>query len=184
MLTCRCRCSSSTTRSDRIPPFSVSPSNASHHGPYKCSLPLGQTVLLLLTCRCRCSSSTTRSDKIPPFSVSPPSISLPGVQLSTGPCPSGQYNYRQTAGSRDSRARELCESRGGRPGLPSLIRLVYVDVKQHFIINNSGDNSVGRHRRCTLLNIFFTYRLYLYWLVTKRWPIARLAWLLVFLLLD
>ena len=30
------------------------------------------------------------------------------------------------------RAEELCESRGGRPGLPSLISLmVYVDVKQH-----------------------------------------------------
>ena len=31
-----------------------------------------------------------------------------------------------------SRAQELCESRGGRPGLPSLISLmVSVDVKQH-----------------------------------------------------
>ena len=30
------------------------------------------------------------------------------------------------------RAQELCESRRGRPGLPSLIvRLVSVDVKQH-----------------------------------------------------
>ena len=30
------------------------------------------------------------------------------------------------------RAQELCESRGGRPGLPSLISLmVSVDVKQH-----------------------------------------------------
>ena len=31
------------------------------------------------------------------------------------------------------RAQELCENRGGRPGLPSLINLpVPVDVKQHF----------------------------------------------------
>ena len=32
------------------------------------------------------------------------------------------------------RAQELCESRGGRPGLPSLIikPTVYVDVKQHY----------------------------------------------------
>ena len=31
-----------------------------------------------------------------------------------------------------NRAQELCESRGGRPGLPSLISLmVFVDVKQH-----------------------------------------------------
>ena len=30
------------------------------------------------------------------------------------------------------RAQELCESRGGRAGLPSLISLVSADVKQHF----------------------------------------------------
>ena len=37
-------------------------------------------------------------------------------------------------GSRTFRAQELCESRGGRPGFPSLISLtVSVDVKQHFI---------------------------------------------------
>ena len=29
-------------------------------------------------------------------------------------------------------AQELCESRGGRPGLPSLISTVSVDVKQRF----------------------------------------------------
>ena len=33
--------------------------------------------------------------------------------------------------SSDSRAQELCETRGGRPGLPSLISLRVVDVKQH-----------------------------------------------------
>ena len=33
---------------------------------------------------------------------------------------------------------ELCESRGGRPGLPSLISLVVsVDVKQHFNFNHA-----------------------------------------------
>ena len=33
------------------------------------------------------------------------------------------------------RAQELCESRGGRPGLPSLISLRFLkDVKQHFNI--------------------------------------------------
>ena len=32
----------------------------------------------------------------------------------------------------EKQAQELCESRGGRPGLPSLIsRTVSVDVKQH-----------------------------------------------------
>ena len=35
------------------------------------------------------------------------------------------------------RAQKLCEGRGGRPGLPSLIRLrFFVDVKQHFNKSN------------------------------------------------
>ena len=38
---------------------------------------------------------------------------------------------------------ELCESRGGRPGLPSLINpMVSVDVKQHF--NNMGGRTKFR----------------------------------------
>ena len=38
-----------------------------------------------------------------------------------------------------SRAQELCESRGGRPGLQSLISLmVSVDVKQHFNVSTNS----------------------------------------------
>ena len=39
-----------------------------------------------------------------------------------------------------NRAQELCDSGGGRPGLPSLISLtVSVDVKQHFNFNHQND---------------------------------------------
>ena len=42
------------------------------------------------------------------------------------------------------RAQELCESRGGRPGLPSLINLmVSVDVKQHSTKVGGGGWWVG-----------------------------------------
>ena len=42
-------------------------------------------------------------------------------------------DHRRHQEHKYSRAQELCESRGGRPGLPSLISLmVSVDVKQHF----------------------------------------------------
>ena len=38
------------------------------------------------------------------------------------------------------KAQELCESRGGRPGLPSLISLRFlVDVKQHFNFNKPSE---------------------------------------------
>ena len=41
------------------------------------------------------------------------------------------------------RAQKLCESRGGRPGLPSVISLmVYVDVKQHSTNQSSRDQKL------------------------------------------
>ena len=52
-----------------------------------------------------------------------------------------------------SRAQELCESRGGRPGLPSLISLmVSVDVKQHF--NEPTDLSMHASTTPTRLAIY------------------------------
>ena len=39
---------------------------------------------------------------------------------------------KKKKGREESRVQELCESRGGRPGLPVLMSLmVSVDVKQH-----------------------------------------------------
>ena len=50
---------------------------------------------------------------------------------------------REGAAPSSLRAQELCESRRGRPGLPSLISLVVsVDVKQH---------STSLHRQCDVL---------------------------------
>ena len=40
------------------------------------------------------------------------------------------------------RAQELCEGRGGRPGLPSLISvMVSLDVKQHTCLKMGSDES-------------------------------------------
>ena len=48
------------------------------------------------------------------------------------------------------RTRELCESRGGRPRLPSIISLVVsVDVKQHF----SYKYNMSEHRSCVKVEV-------------------------------
>ena len=46
--------------------------------------------------------------------------------------PYGLCGRKATLNFKCLRAQEMCESRGGRPGFPSLIvRTVSVDVKQH-----------------------------------------------------
>ena len=50
-------------------------------------------------------------------------------------------DINSTRATTSDKPQELCESRGGRPGLPSLISLtVSVDVKQHSA-NNLSDNA-------------------------------------------
>ena len=55
------------------------------------------------------------------------------------------------------RAQELCESRGGRPGLPSLNKpTVSVDVKQHsanYMLGEQG--SIGRTPAFALVQVVF-----------------------------
>ena len=52
------------------------------------------------------------------------------TESGTGP------KYTDRTDNLHCRAQELCESRGGRPGFPSLISLrFFVDVKQHSINN-------------------------------------------------
>ena len=63
----------------------------------------------------------------------------------------------------DFRVQEMCESRGGRPGLPSLIILtVSVDVKQHFNNFDLGAQELresrgGRPGLLSLINLRFLW---------------------------
>ena len=45
------------------------------------------------------------------------------------------WDSRELRSSTEYRAQELCENRGGRPGLPVpniiIVRAIFVDVKQH-----------------------------------------------------
>ena len=58
------------------------------------------------------------------------------ISRDSGPCQKGLYENKVGAHTpTDYRAQELCESRGGRPGFPSLIsRTVSVDVKHHVYV--------------------------------------------------
>ena len=61
------------------------------------------------------------------------SNSIPGVSFITAHASYASTNKPQIVWPETDRAQELCESRGRRLGLPSLISLtVFVDVKQHF----------------------------------------------------
>ena len=74
------------------------------------------------------------------------------------------------------RGQELCESRGGRPGLPSLISLmVSVDVKQHsttvttIIVQELCESGGGRPGLSVLTSLLVSVDVKIYCTVLRHW---------------